>query len=169
MTTETIKYERNGEKRTVSRSPKQRLIEIHLVCEGRHESINYNAHLTARKELSKNAFQLYDFLEFIPNGTIWALSSKVVYQDTALTEETYPKAFQELIDKGYLIKGVIVHSEGSTKVDTYHFYEQPPLQPTKIIEPTATPEKSSSTPQRTQRHSDTWNMNAYELRSIMGR
>lgn len=127
MTTETYHYSIGNEKRVVTRAPKQRLIHIHQVCEKGHQSINYTAHLTARKNLSKNAFLLFDYLEFIPNDFIGALSSSNLYAETTLKEASYAKAFQELIDKGYLVKAPVYVDEGVVYYDTYHFYEDPKL------------------------------------------
>ena len=98
MTTETYHYIFGTESRTVTRAPKQRLIQIHLVNANGHQSINYNSHMNARACLSKNAFQLYDYLEFIPSGMIWAMSSSNLYEESALKEDTYSKAFKELIE-----------------------------------------------------------------------
>ena len=129
MTTETYHYIFGTESRTVTRAPKQRLIQIHLVNANGHQSINYNSHMNARSCLSKNAFQLYDYLEFIPSGMIWAMSSSNLYEESALKEDTYSKAFKELIEKGYLHADPIKTTEGTIKEDTYHFYEDPELNP----------------------------------------
>lgn len=134
MTTETYHYKLNRESRIVTRAPKQRLINIHLVCVDGHQSINYNAHIKARTNLSKNAFQLYDFLELLPNGLIWSMSSKVLYEETALKEDTYSKAFRELLDKGYLFAAPIQTDDGVVKYDTYHFYEDCDMNPKKQYE-----------------------------------
>lgn len=134
MTTETYHYKLNGETRTVTRAPKQRLIHIHLLCVDKHKSVNYNAHIKARKNLSKNAFQLYDYLQFTPDGMLWAMSSSNLYEESALKEDTYAKAFRELLDKGYLFEAPIVTDECIVKHDTYHFYEDCDMNPKKQYE-----------------------------------
>lgn len=132
MTTKTFYYTLpSGEERAVKQAPNQRLIEIHLACP-EHGGINFDAHKRARKELSKNAFQLYDFLVCLPNGLIWSMSSKVLYEESQLTETTYSKAFQELIDKLYLRSAKIFTSNpanGTLTYNTYHFYENPEKNP----------------------------------------
>jgi hypothetical protein len=136
MTTETYHYKLNGDSRIVTRAPKQRLIKINLVCVDGHQSINYNAHIKARTNLSKNAFQLYDYLEFLPHGMIWAMSSSNLYAESALKEDTYAKAFRELIDKGYLWAAPISTDDGVVNHDTYHFYEDCEMNPKKKYEVT---------------------------------
>ena len=145
MTTETYHYKLNGDSRIVTRAPKQRLIKINLMCVDGHQSINYNAHINARKNLSKNGFQLYDFLELLPHGLIWSMSSKVLYEETALKEDTYAKAFRELIEKGYLWAAPISTDDGVVNHDTYHFYEDPEKSPKKQYEvrPTQTVKQPS--------------------------
>ena len=132
MTINTIYYKMpNGEERTIKQAPNQRLIEIHSACY-EHGGINFEAHKQARKELSKNAFQLYDFLACLPNGLIWSMSSKVLYEETQLRESTYKSAFQELLDKFYLRSAVIrtTNVANSTLTyNTYHFYENATTNP----------------------------------------
>lgn len=113
----------NNISKSVSRAPKQRIIHTHLVCENGHNSINYTAHKKARAKLSKNAFQLFDYLEFMPNDTVWALSSSNLYKESSLTEQTYKKAFEELLEKGYLVKKPITITNVPVIEDAFHFYE----------------------------------------------
>lgn len=129
MTTETYFYKLNNEMRTVTRAPKQRLIQIHQVCDNGHNGINFTAHKEARSNLSKNAFELYDYLEFLPDGIVWAMSSSNLYKESALKEKTYSLAFQELLDKGYLFECPIKVADGVVKYDAYHFYEDNKLNP----------------------------------------
>lgn len=126
MTIRTIHYTLpDGEKRIVKQSPNQRLIEIHLACP-EHGGINFDARKRARTALSKNAFQLYDFLCCFPNGLIWALSSKVLYEESQLREASYKSAFNELLEKGYIKrKDILTTNKDNLRLtyNTYHFFE----------------------------------------------
>ena len=62
------------------------------------------------------------------NDRVWALSSKDVYAKTQLTEKTYQKAIQELIEKKYLTAGEIDIGTGiKYKENAYHLWEKPSL------------------------------------------
>lgn len=175
MTTETYFYSYNHEVRTVTRAPKQRLLHLHLVCADGHKSINYNAHIKARANLTKNAFQLYDYLEFISDGLVWSLSSSNVYKETDLTEQTYAKAFKELIEKGYIVKQPITITTAPVFEDAYHFYEDPDLaskvvaeakHPLQVNKPTINTNSSKTTPAEPSTpiaHSCNYTNNAYPL------
>lgn len=139
-------YKQDGTTKTVYRSPNQRMIHIHLLCERGHNSINYTAHINARKNLSKNAFQLYDYLEFTPNDTVWALSSSNLYKESCLTEQTYAKAFNELLEKGYLVKQPITITTAPVIENAYHFYEEP----SEVSKP-KTAKQTPATPKTTRR------------------
>lgn len=132
MTINTIHYKLpNGEERTIKQAPNQRLIEIHAAC-SEHGGINFDAHKQARKDLSKNAFQLYDFLSCLPNGLIWSMSSKVLYEETQLRESTYKAAFEELLEKLYLRQAPIFTTHlANTRLtyNTFHFYENSTMNP----------------------------------------
>lgn len=176
MTIETYFYKQDNKDRVVTRAPKQRLLHLHLVCDDKHKSINYNAHIKARANLSKNAFQLFDYLEFIPDGLVWALSSSNLYKESSLTEQTYAKAFKELIDKGYIVEKPITVTNVPVYHDAYHFYEDPELvnkniehikevsKPTPSYKTPATPKNEPCTPERTKMP---WEMSDKELYSIM--
>ena len=126
----------------IYRTPNQRLIHIHLICDNNHASINYQAHITARATLSKNAFQLYDYLQFHHHDSIIALSSADVYKTTKLKEQSYAKAFNELIEKGYLVANNITKTKPSCSKDAYHFFEGASMlsdnKPTKKHKPSKT-------------------------------
>jgi hypothetical protein len=145
--TECYIYNHNGTKKDIYRTPNQRILHIHLVCENNHNSINYTAHINARNNLSKNAFQLYDYLEFNPNDTVWALSSSHLYKQTCLTEQTYAKAFNELLEKGYLVKKPITVTTAPIIENAYHFYEDVSLasKPLNNDKPSKTTPAVSST------------------------
>lgn len=111
------------QKLVIYRTPNQRLIQINLICKNNHNSINYEAHINARATLSKNAFELYDYLEFHRNNSIIALSSADVYKSTKLKEQSYAKAFSELLEKGYLVEKPITVTMPQCSKAAYHFYE----------------------------------------------
>lgn len=107
--------------RDIRLSYDQKLIQIHKVREG----VNFVANQQAMKTLSANGYLLYMYLLLHNDKRIWALSSKDVFNKTALTVNTYPKAVKELIEKGYLVSGVIDTGIDIISRNAYHFYEQP--------------------------------------------
>lgn len=113
----------------------QKVVQIHRVKNG----INFEANLRAMKTLSANGYVLYMYLMMHEKDRVWALSSKDVYRKTPLTEKTYPKAVQELIDNNYLIKENIGVGGTLISENAYHLYETPHIkqQPTKPIRTTA--------------------------------
>lgn len=132
MTINTIYFNLpNGDERAVKQAPNQRLIEIHLAC-AEHGGINFDAHKQARKTLSKNAFQLYDFLSCLPDGLIWSMSSKVLYEESQLRESTYKAAFEEMLEKHYLRSSPIYTTNKNNpilKYNAFHFYENVEMNP----------------------------------------
>lgn len=92
------------------------------------DSIDYTAHNKARKDLSANAFVLYDYLLCHSNNWVWALSSADVINETPLKIGTYNKAVAELIEMRYLVPHDI--DIGSVVLDkdanhSYYFFETP--------------------------------------------
>lgn len=123
-------YITNGheENRFIDVVENQKVLKIHKYTDG----IDYSAHNKARKELTSNAFELYDYIVCHSNEWIWALSSKDVCNESNLTMNKYPKAVAELIDKKYLIAGEIDLGSEQIVKNCYHFYESPELC-TKIV------------------------------------
>lgn len=100
--------------------PNQKLIKIHKEDDAQ---TNFNYINNAIKDLSCASFALYMFLYGIDNNAVWALSSSYMYENSALTKRTYTKAVNELIDKGYLVKGELVTNYDEVIVDNvYDFY-----------------------------------------------
>lgn len=99
----------------------QKVVQIHRVESG----INYKANYKALKALSTNAYALYMYLLMHEEKRIWALSSKDVYEKTSLTKNNYPKAVEELIEKGYLTQGKIDGGVTEFKENAYHLWEDP--------------------------------------------
>lgn len=112
----------------------QKVIQIHRI----KNSINFEANYKAMKNLTSNAYVLYMYLLMHENHRVWALSSKDVYNKTALTDKTYPKAVTELIQKGYLTAGIINLGEvregtiskydRKYKEEAYHLWEDPDMR-----------------------------------------
>lgn len=110
---------------SITVKPNQKVIQIHRVKNG----INFEANYEAMKTLSSNAYVLYMYLLMHKDNRVWALSSKDVYTKTPLTEETFPTAVDELIDKKYLVKGEInICGDTKYKKDAYHLLEKPDLK-----------------------------------------
>lgn len=102
----------------------QKIFQVHRVS----KVTDYKANWEALKNLSTNAYVLYMYLYLHDPDRIWALSSKDVYNKTSLTSNTYPKAVQELIDKNYLVAGIIETRNEILSENVYHFYETPSLK-----------------------------------------
>jgi hypothetical protein len=121
-------YERaTGKHYPIKVAKNQKVIQIHRVKSG----INFAANYEAMKALTSNAYVLYMYLIMHSENRVWALSSKDVFEKTHLTEKTYPKAVQELINKNYLTAGEIYLGLGDTKwtEEAYHLWEAPSLKP----------------------------------------
>lgn len=116
----------NGKRYSIIVAKNQKVIKIHRI----QNSINFEANNKAQEELSISAYVLYMYLIKHEQGRVWALSSKDVYNKVHLTDRTYPKAVQELIDKDYLTKGTIdLGKYDRTYIeDAYHFWEYPALR-----------------------------------------
>lgn len=113
-------------------APNQKVIQIHRI----RKAINFEANKAALATLSANGYVLYMYLLMHPEGRIWALSSKDVYNRTPLTEKTYTVAMKELIAKGYLTEGEIfinTYSATTFKENAWHFWERPELRFAEII------------------------------------
>lgn len=98
-------------------APNQKVIEIHKV-NPKGYILDIQTNKTAMQELSPQAYMLY--MHFVLNlpGYKEALSLKNITDSTTLSERTYYKAINELIEKGYLVK----ESNPDFK-DFYGFYE----------------------------------------------
>lgn len=119
-----INNDSKGRSYAIQVAKNQKVIQIHRV----KSSINFEANYEAMKELSSNTYVLYMYLIMHENDRVWALSSKDVYAKTQLTEKTYQKAIQELIEKKYLTAGEIdIGTEIKYKENAYHLWEKPSL------------------------------------------
>lgn len=109
-------YDCSGHQYTIKAAYNQKVIYIH-----RGKTIDFKLNLQAMSELSSDAYLLYMYLMIRQKDKVWALSSKEVFESTALKKRTYMKAVAELIDKQFLIPGPI---EGVDKnLCTYHLWE----------------------------------------------
>lgn len=99
----------------------QKVIQIHR----KSGSITFASNYKAMKALSSNAYVLYMYLLMHSNNRIWALSSEDVYDKTNLTKNTFPKAVEELIATGYLVKGEIDIGGNKFKNNAFHLWEDP--------------------------------------------
>ena len=120
-------YERaTGKHYGIQVAKNQKVVQIHRVKNG----INFAASYQSLKDLTANAHLLYMYLLLHSEGRVWALSSKDVYERTHLTDKTYPKAVQELIEKKYLTPGDIdIGTDAPFTENAYHFWETPSLNP----------------------------------------
>lgn len=126
-----INCDKQGRSYAIVVAKNQKVIQIHRAKNG----ISFAANYEAMKILTPNAYVLFMYLLMHENNRVWALSSKDVYEKTTLTEKTYPKAVQELINKGYLTAGEIDLGSGTKyKEDAYHLWESPDLAPPQRAE-----------------------------------
>ena len=99
--------------------PNQKVIKINKVNDKRGCILDIQTNKQAMKDLSSNAYMLY--MHFVLNipGYEEALSFKHLTENTSLSERSYYKSINELIDKGYLLK-----VENKDFPEYYHFYEK---------------------------------------------
>lgn len=98
--------------------PNQKVIKINKVNK-KGAILDIQSNKQAMRTLTPNAYILY--MHFILNipGYEEALSFKYITENTTLSERSYYKAINELIDKGYLIK-----EPNKDFQEYYLFYEQ---------------------------------------------
>lgn len=104
--------------------PKQKLVRINKQGNG----INYEKTKSAMRVLSPAAVEMYLYFCMIENKSTWVLSSQYIYENTVLTERTYTRAINELIERGFLAKGQIITDDGEViRKNVYDFFEEPKL------------------------------------------
>ena len=98
----------------------QKVIEIHKINSKGKFILDIEANKQAMQNLSPQAYMLY--MHFILNipGYREALSIKNITEITSLSERSYYKAINELIEKNYLVKEPNLDFS-----DYYGFYEAP--------------------------------------------
>lgn len=87
--------------------PNQRVVTVkHEPCnkDNLYTMCNIAANKTAMKELSPNAYKLYMYFDLNQDGYTFALSFKDVHNVTGMSDKTYHKAINELIEKKYLVQ-----------------------------------------------------------------
>ena len=84
-------------------APNQKVVTV-IKSKPKGYVLDIEANKLARKTLSSDAYSLY--MHFVLNvpGYTEALSMKYNLETSALSERTYYKAINELIEKGYLVK-----------------------------------------------------------------
>lgn len=84
-------------------APNQKVVTV-IKCKPKGYILDIEANKLARKTLSSDAYSLY--MHFVLNipGYTEALSLKHNLNTSALSERTYYKSINELIEKGYLVK-----------------------------------------------------------------
>ena len=122
--------------------PHQKVITIHK--EKYHQDflqVGKNEWMTAFAKLTRGAFGMYLYLCGNMDGYRMGLSSAALQQALGISDSTYRRAIESLLEAGYLIQA------GSEK--TLHFYPKP--QPTTYVKKqsktkTAAPETSAPAP-----------------------
>lgn len=100
--------------------PNQRVVTIHKPPhkKGDFTTVGVSAMLAAMENLSYSEFMLYCYLMLNADGFRHMLSPTYIYRNTALTKNTYQRAFHELEKKGYLV-------QNPTAKTYFDFYEIP--------------------------------------------
>jgi len=112
-------YTETGEPYSINVAPKQKIIKVH-----RNNYIDFQLNQCAQKNLSPYAYMLYMYLLVRSKDRAWAMSSKDICENTTLTKKTYPKAVEELIEKGYLVpKEISTEDNAHYSKNTYHLLE----------------------------------------------
>ena len=98
-----IKIQVNGKDYELKLAPNQKVVTV-IKSKPKGYVLDIEANKTARKVLSSDAYSLY--MHFVLNVPWYteALSMKYNLDTSSLSERTYYKAINELIEKGYLVK-----------------------------------------------------------------
>ena len=93
----------NGKCYDIKLAPNQKVVTV-IKSKPKGYILDIEANKVARKELSSDAYSLY--MHFVLNvpGYTEALSMQQNIKTSSLSERTYYKAVNELIQKGYLVK-----------------------------------------------------------------
>ena len=98
-----IKIQIDDQDYTLKLAPNQKVVTV-LKSKPRGYILDIEANKLARQTLSSDAYSLY--MHFVLNvpGYTEALSMKHNLETSSLSERTYYKSVNELIEKGYLVK-----------------------------------------------------------------
>lgn len=100
----------------------QAFVTIHKVRRDPWFVIDILSNRKAQKDLKAHSYMLYMIMAVNEHGVSRKLNMDKIISETALTASTYKKAFNELIEKKYLVKNY--HKDD---VDYYGFYEDPDM------------------------------------------
>lgn len=93
----------DGKYYEVKLAPNQKVVTV-VKSKPKGYILDIEANKVARKKLSSDAYSLYMYFTLNVPGYTEALSMKYNIEISALSERTYYKAVNELIEKGYLVK-----------------------------------------------------------------
>jgi hypothetical protein len=107
----------DGKHYDIKLAPNQKVVTV-IKSKPKGYVLDIEANKVARKKLSSDAYSLY--MHFVLNipGYTEALSMKHNLDTSSLSERTYYKSVNELIEKGYLVK-----TEHKQIKEYYLFYE----------------------------------------------
>lgn len=107
----------DGQTYNIKLAPNQKVVTV-IKSKPKGYILDIEANKAARKKLSSDAYSLY--MHFVLNvpGYTEVLSMKYNIETSALSERTYYKAVNELIEKGYLVK-----TQHEQIKEYYLFYE----------------------------------------------
>lgn len=107
----------DGKYYDIKLAPNQKVVTV-LKSKPRGYILDIEANKLARKMLSSDAYSLYMYFVLNIPGYTESLSMKHNLETSSLSERTYYKAVNELIQKGYLVK-----TEHEQIKEYYLFYE----------------------------------------------
>ena len=112
-----VKLQVNGKDYELKLAPNQKVITV-IKSKPKGYILDIEANKVARKTLSSDAYSLY--MHFVLNVPWYteALSMKHNLDTSSLSERTYYKSVNELIEKGYLVK-----TQHKQIKEYYLFYE----------------------------------------------
>lgn len=119
-----INHDIQGKSFAIKLAAGQRVYQVHR----EKESINFDMNKYVLSYLSANAYILYMYMITNAQNRPWSLSSKHINDMTPLSKNTYPNAFNELVEKGFLTEGIIDIGGQVFKKDAYHLWEYPELK-----------------------------------------
>lgn len=93
----------DGKHYDIKLAPNQKVVTV-VKSKPKGYILDIEANKVARKKLSSDAYSLYMHFTLNVPGYTEALSMKHNVETSSLSERTYYKAVNELIQKGYLVK-----------------------------------------------------------------
>lgn len=98
-----VRIKINGKDYEFKLAPNQKVVTV-IKSKPKGYILDIDANTTARKALSSDAYSLYMYFVLNVPWYTEALSMKHILNVSSLSERTYYKSVNELIERGYLVK-----------------------------------------------------------------